>query len=162
MHTVKYYGIKSKIRQENIDYAIQKKITWLQTFIPGKGQRIRKLHYKSAYNDPYNLHTNFDNSIPDGGECEFYEFVTLDLVKREDIPKLQKGIKALIYRNRSSKFWNFHNDSIEDISEKIDSMDSSLLVYNSGIRCGLFDFEGTGLGEKISYFTFVLTQMRLN
>ena len=150
---MKYYGIKSKIKQENLDYALQKNITWLQTFIPGRLQKMRKHHYNSTYKDPYSFQVKYDNSIPAGGECEFYEFVTLDLVRREDIPRLQKGIKALIYRNRSSKFFNFHNDSIEAIYAKIDNMDSSLLEYNSGISCGIFDFEGTNLSEIIRYFT---------
>ncbi len=152
---MKYYGIKSKIKKESIDYAFQKSITWLKASIPGKVQEVWKIHYNSVYNSDasYDFHAKYDNSIPDGGKCEFYEFVTLDLVRREDIPRLQKGIKALIYRNRSSKYLNFHNDSLEDIYAKIDSMDSSLLDYNSGIRCGIFDFEGTKLSEEIRCFS---------
>lgn len=84
VNSVKYYGIKDRIRKEDRQYEFQKRLMWLSSCIPGKSQEIRKINYESAYESNYDFLDRYNNSIPEGKEFFLYEFVTIDLVRRED------------------------------------------------------------------------------
>lgn len=80
-------------------------------------------------------------------------FVTIsDLIRREDIHKLQAGIKYLLKKRTLNRFLTAPN-GLEELCKKIDQMDSTLLCWYETTDCGIFEFQNHPLEKSIDYFT---------
>lgn len=149
---MRYYGLKKKIRHEDIMYSYAKARTKIRCFLPGKHRERRKIYYKIAFNDR-KLASPFDNALPEGRFLKLDQIVTADLIYREDIKKLQKGIRCLLKERKSNRSFDVVNDGLDEICSRIDVMDSTLLSWYEEVKCGVFDFKGTSLESLVDYFT---------
>lgn len=150
---VKYYGIRKKEQGEELLYSYAKNSTKLKSLLPG----IHRKYYKRCYANIFSKgDTRFgrDNSIPSGHFLNLEQIVTADLICRDDITNLQKGIRRLLKRHRAGdRFWTLPIESTEEICSRINSMDSTLLSWYDGFRCGIFDFRGEKLENAIDYYS---------
>ena len=150
---MRYYGIKDKIRKEKFLYNYANACAKLKSIIPGKQGEFNKNKYTYIFNrkSPFSI---YDNSLPKDCFLKLDEIVTSDLIYREDIEKLQKGIRFLLRKYKAgSRFFPFHTDSFEETCAKIDKMDSTLTTWYNGIRCGVFEFHNEKLKTDIDYFS---------
>ena len=82
-------------------------------------------------------------------KCSIY---ISDLIRREDIHKLQSGVKYLLKNRTSNRFLTAPN-GLEELCKKIDQMDSTLLCWYETTDCGIFEFQNHPLEKSIDYFT---------
>ena len=152
----KYYGIKRKIRDEDFLYSYAKASMKAKSILPGKNREFFKRNYSLIFNNDYPFR-EADNSVPNGHFLKLNQFVTSDLICRDDIVSLQKGIRRLLKRHRAGdRFWAQPIEGLEEICSKIDAMDSTLPSWYDGIRCGVFDFRGEQIENVIDYYTVTI------
>lgn len=149
---LKYYGIKDKIKREEFLYFYAKYRTKMMSFLPGKRNSFWKNTYQMIYEDEY-YHRPDDNSIPEKDTYQLYSLVVADLIRREDIGKIQKGIRYLLRNRRSNRFLAAPHEGLDEICKKIEQMDASLLSWYDTVNCGIFEFTNHPLEECIDYFT---------
>ena len=101
--TLKYYGLKDKIKKEDFLYLYAKRRAKLLSILPGKRRKFWKSNYDNIFEcDHWGLRD--DNSLPDDSVFDMYSIVVADLIRREDINQLQKGIRVLLQKRRSNRF----------------------------------------------------------
>ena len=150
---MKYYGLKMKKRHDDFTYWYAKTKARAKSYFPGKHRNHYKTNYQNIFEDDYSFH-NFNNGVPEGHWIKLEQIVTSDLVYREDIGKLQKGIRNLLKQHRSGdRFFGLPVDGLDEICKRIDRMDSVLLSGYDSCKCGIFDFRGESLESSIDYFT---------
>ena len=92
------------------------------------------------------------NAIPSGKHCYPTCLITSDLILRENLPQLKRGLVKLLKKHHSHKFLGGQK-SIEDILDSIENMDDTLTWSYSSIDAGRFDFEDLPqIASYISYF----------
>ena len=64
-----------------------------------------------------------DNSLPDNVLFDIYSMVVSDLIRRENIKQLQRGIKLLLLKRRSNRFWATPIEGLDEICKRIGQMD---------------------------------------
>ena len=151
---MKNYGIDKKIRKEKFLYSVAKIQHFLKQYST-KDKKMREYH-KDTYNRYFVNPTFFlhkdDYSIPKDKYCIPTCLLTSDLILREDIPKLKKGLKKLIKKHYSHKFLGGHH-SIEEVLNSVENMDDTQTWRYTGIDAGRFDFEtNKKLNRYISHF----------
>lgn len=149
---MKYYGLKNKIRKENYLYSYAKHRAKLLSILPGK----RKIFWKNNYNTIYgydHFNLRYDNSLPDNAFFDMYSVVVSDLIRREDIKQLQKGVRLLLQKRCSNRFLVAPIEGLDEICKRIEQMDESLLAWYNVVDCGLFEFKNHPLENVIDYFT---------
>lgn len=153
MHNLRYYGIRRKIVYEKLLYQYARLIAKVKTFIPGRKGEGYKTQFKSTYYTDFGMH-GYNNALPDNYFFKLERIVTSDLIFREDIGKLQSGLRKMIlkYKAGGDRFLPTLSDSLQDLSDKIDKMDSTLLSWYDGLDCGIFDFRDKKLCEAADYF----------
>lgn len=151
---MKNYGISKKIRKEKFLYFIAKMQYFLKQYcVKEKGMRD---YYRSTYKEyfvtpEFLLHKD-DYSIPKEKYCIPTGLLTSDLILREDIPTLKKGLKKLIRKHYSHKFLGGHH-SIDEVLKSVENMDDTQTWRYTGIDVGRFDFEiNKHLKKYISHF----------
>lgn len=149
---MKYYGLKNKIKKEELLYSYAKQRAKLLTILPGK----KKTFWKNNYNNIYeydHFYLRDDNSLPDNSFFDMYSIVVADLIRREDIKQLQKGIRLLLQKRRSNRFLVAPIEGLDEICKRIEQMDASLLTWYNTVDCGLFEFKDHPLECIIDYFS---------
>lgn len=149
---LKYYGLKNKIKKEALLYSYAKYRTKLLSILPGKRKTFWKNHYNNIYRDDYFYHRD-DNSLPEKSSFDMYSIVVADLIRREDIKQLQKGIRLLLQERRSNRFLIAPIKGLDEICKRIEQMDASLLTWYNIVDCGLFEFKNHSLESTIDYFS---------
>ena len=150
---LRYYGIKNKIRKENILYTCVKARAKFKSLLPGKFGESYKSSFDFLFKERYTFDKNV-NSIPKGRFLRLDQIVTSDLIYREDIELLQKGIRALLKKYRAGhRFIGLPTKSLEEVCASIDKMDSMLPSWYNTVRCGVFDFQNEKQALVIDYFT---------
>lgn len=155
---MRYYGLKKKIRHEDFVYFYAKTRSKFFSLLPGKYKEFYKNSYEYCFRNR-DLFINLDNSLPEGKYLKLNQIVTSDLVYREDIKKLQKGIRILLKKRRSNRFFAMPHDGLDEICSRIDKMDSTLLSWYEEVECGVFDFKETSLETMIDHFTVSIKNM---
>lgn len=150
--SVKYYGLKNKYLKEEFIYRYAKANVKIKSVLPGKKREFWKDHYSLMYRERYSLRNN-DNSLPANHTFYLKSFIVADMIRREDIYKLQKGIKRMLKKYRSGRFLDFYNDGLDEICDKIEHMDSTLSSWYTQVECGLFEFKNHPLESFIDYFS---------
>lgn len=149
---MKYYGLRNKIRKEDFLYSYAKHRAKLLSILPGKRKTFWKNNYNTIYGyDHFNLRD--DNSLPDNAFFDMYSIVVSDLIRREDIKQLQKGVRLLLQKRRSNRFMVTPIEGLDEICKRIEQMDESLLAWYNVVDCGLFEFKNHPLENAIDYFT---------
>ena len=149
---MKYYGIKRKIFKEKLLYTYAKTIAGACSLLPGKSKESRKYNYKQFVSNDFKL-TNIENALPTGHYLTLDQFITADLIRREDLPKLQKGIRDLLMSRRTSKYFiGMPIEGVDEICDRLTRMNPSLLTWYNKVQCGVFDFTGMSLDSVIDYY----------
>lgn len=150
---MKYYGLKMKKRHDDLTYWYAKTRARVKSYFPSKHRDHYKTNYQNIFENDYSFH-KFNNGVPEGHWLKLEQIVTSDLVYREDIGKLQKGIRNLLKQHRSGdRFIGLPVDGLDEICKRIDRMDAVLLSGYDSCKCGIFDFRGESLESSIDYFT---------
>lgn len=149
---MKYYGLKNKIRKEDFLYLYAKHRAKLLSILPGKRKTFWKDNYNIIYEDD-DSYLRDDNSLPDNAFFDMYSLVVSDLIRREDIKQLQKGVRLLLQKRRSNRFWMTSIRGLDEICKRIEQMDESLLTWYNVVDCGWFEFKNHPLENVIDYFT---------
>ena len=89
---VKYYGINEKLKKEVILYRYSKTRAKIYSILPGTKHEFWKRNYEYIYCKQMHLR-NRDNSLPNGHKLDLHSIIVADLIRREDIKQLQKGLK---------------------------------------------------------------------
>lgn len=156
---MKYYGIQKKIRNEDLLYVYAKSRERILGIIPGINRKYHKKNYEYTFCNSKSIRKS-DNSLPSGHYLKMDQIVVMDLVRRENIKTLQDGLKKLIMKLRAdNRFIAMPIDGLNDIIKKIDSMDSSLLLWYNRVNCGVFDFAGTPLVSGVDYFKLTVSDL---
>lgn len=149
--SLRYYGLKHKEQIEKYTYFYAYSRAKLLSLLPGKKGKFQKQYFDYVFKNYHNLDKH-DNSIPQNKMFNLY-FVTIsDLIRREDIHKLQSGVKYLLKNRTSNRFLTAPN-GLEELCKKIDQMDSTLLCWYETTDCGIFEFQNHPLEKSIDYFT---------
>ena len=139
-------------RKEDFLYSYAKHRAKLLSILPGKRKTFWKNNYNTIYGyDHFNLRD--DNSLPDNAFFDMYSIVVSDLIRREDIKQLQKGVRLLLQKRRSNRFMVTPIEGLDEICKRIEQMDESLLAWYNVVDCGLFEFKNHPLENAIDYFT---------
>lgn len=149
---LKYYGLRNKIKKEDFIYSYAKHKAKLLSILPGKRKTFWKNNYDTIYGDDH-FYLKDDNSLPDNAFFDMYSMVVSDLIRREDIKRLQRGIKLLLLKRRSNRFLSTPIEGLDEICKRIEQMDASLLAWYNVVDCGLFEFKNHPLENVIDYFT---------
>lgn len=149
---LKYYGLKHKEKVEDYMYFYARNRAKLLSLLPGGKSKYWKKNYKLVFKDNY-VWDRDDNSLPQSKSFELYSVVVADLIRREDIKKLQKGIRYLLKKRRSNRFIATHHEGLDEICKKVNQMDSTLLSWYNIVDCGFFEFKNHSLEESIDYFS---------
>ena len=155
---MKNYGLNRKYLEEKTLYFLVKiQYYMLQRFSKHKNMRF---FYKQMYEKHF-LHKSSiplfrsqqqNYAIPKDKHCIPVCIVTSDLILRENIDQLKKGLVTLLKNNYSHKFFGL-SKSIDEITKDIEIMDDTLTRWYSSINVGRFDFENCGaLSNYVNYF----------
>lgn len=149
---MKYYGLKNKIKKEHFLYWYAKRRAKLLSILPGKKREFWKNNYNNIFEYEY-WEGRDDNSLPDDSFVDMYSIVVADLIRREDIKQLQKGIRLLLQKRRSNRFLTAPIEGLDEICKRIEQMDESLLAWYNVVECGLCEFKNHPLEKIIDYFS---------
>lgn len=149
---MKYYGLKYKNDKENCLYFYARSRAKLLSILPSKRKKYWKDNYELIYKDEY-YYKGDDNSLPENASFDLCSVVVADLIRREDIKQLQKGVRLLLKRRRSNRFLTAPIEGLDEICKKIEQMDASLLSWYNTVDCGRFEFKNHSLESSIDYFS---------
>ena len=90
---MRYYGLKRKRHKEDILYTYAKWYAGIHRILPGKRRRFWQALYKYEYKNKHTFRGN-NNCLPSDCFLALDTIIIADLIHREDIPKLQKGIRV--------------------------------------------------------------------
>ena len=150
---LKNYGINRKLIKEKILYRVaQMQYIFLKHF--ARSDKMRDF-YKYTYNRHFTkqaTNPRHDYAIPEGKHCRPVALITSDLILRENLPQLKRGLVKLIKNHHSHKFLGGFR-SIEDVLDTVENMDDTLTWSYSSIDTGRFDFDALHeISPYISYF----------
>ena len=150
---MKYYGINKKHARENYMYRFAKLQTKVKSTFPGKIGKRWKLYYDNLFDETsWTIH--HENAVPTGKHVILDHFVTSDLVFREDVEKLHKGLKwLLLHHYPYGEFVSQPIQSVEEMDNKISEIDKDMSLWHSWNFIGLFDFHGSKLQDSIDHFS---------
>lgn len=155
---MKNYGLNKKLLNEKVLYKLVEFKYFILQYI-SKSENMRDF-YKHSYDSYFKSQDNKKSfrqkhenyAVPEGKHCIPVCVVTSDLILRENIDELKKGLVKLLKNNYSHKFLGgFH--SIDEILKRIENMDDTLTWWYTSIDVGRFDFESQeNLSSYINYF----------
>lgn len=157
---MKNYGLNRMKHREQIVYNFVR----AKYFVLKYATRSEKK--KEFYDHLYTRHfkkqkTCFDHdySIPYNKHCDPVCLLTSDLILRDDIPALKKGLVRLLRELTTHKYITI-NRSFDEIVKTIETMDDTLTWSSQSTRIGIFDFEPyKDLAAKISDFELTINQV---
>lgn len=155
---LKYYGLKHKQNAEDFLYFYARNRARLLSFLPGKRGKYWKRNYQFIYGDKH-YERNNNNSLPPNGSFKLYSVVVADLIRREDIKQLQNGIRYLLRKRRSNRFFAIAHEGLDEICDRIEHMDATLLSWYNTVECGIFEFKNHPLENCIDYFSARICNM---
>lgn len=151
---MKFYGVRRQKLNEDVNYLIARIGTLIKSFMvfDKDKRKQRKLWYKQLFKDKCSIGKYTSFSIPKGKYYIPISIVATDLVAKENISVLKKGVKKLLLKYTSHKFFG-RQPSISEIFETIDEMDDTFTSWSTFVDCGRFDFSrNKKLSQYIDYF----------
>lgn len=155
---LKYYGEIQNKKQEEFKYRAFKLQEYLPQFLTlNKEKReSKKTKYEYMFREKYRYKDKHTYSIPENKYYKPVGIFTTDIVEKNKINEIKKGLKELILKNTSHKFMG-HFSSLDEIINSIDSIEDIFSSYYTEIRCGRFDFNNSNkLNEIIDYFDITI------
>mgnify|MGYP000900116467 FL=1 len=132
---MKNYGLCRKCFHEDFLYRYAKTRAKILSILPGRNKKFWKRNYEDIFDNYYRI-GDHDNSLPENHFMNLRTIITADLVHREDIKELQNGIRHLLKTRRTNRFFNFHTDGLDEICNRLEKMDSTLLSWYEKVDCG--------------------------
>lgn len=148
---MKYYGLKYKKDKENFLYFYARYRAKVLSILFTKKREFWKRNYEYIYKNEY-YHKGDNNSLPENSIFDLDSIVIADLIRREDIKKLQKGVRLFLKKRMSNRFLT-PIEGLDEMCRKIEQMDASLLSWYSTVDCGFFEFKNHPLENSIDYFS---------
>ena len=149
---VKYYGLNNKLFKEKYTYKYAKVRAKIKSILPGRRSKYWKKNYNVSFCERYNLSEN-NNSLPTDHVFYLDSFIVADIIRREDIYKLQKGLRKILKKYRTGRILYFNDGGLDKMCKKIENMDSTLSVWSTQMECGFFEFRRHPLETVINYFS---------
>lgn len=143
-----------KIWKENIHFNIIKFKSWMgKAFpFPRKIHDARKKSYTALFSDTIQEKYRRDNSFPDNIYYKPTGILLYDIILKQDLGQLRKGIISLLQKNLSNKYISSTRTK-EDIDEIIENLNSNITSSKTWHRIGIFDFErDPSLRKYIDHF----------
>lgn len=155
---LKYYGEIQNKKQEEFKYRAFKLQEYLYRFstLNKEKRELKKEKYEHMFSGKHKYKDKDTYSIPENRYYKPVGIFTTDLVEKNKINEIKKGLKELILKNTSHKFMGSFS-SLDDIINSIDSIEDTFSWYHTEIRCGRFDFINSNkLNEIIDYFDITI------
>ncbi|MFQ7112181.1 MAG: hypothetical protein ACLRP9_11385 [Anaerovoracaceae bacterium] len=128
------------IMRENFAFNRVKFLLWLKMVLSiSKEKRENKRRELKLVSRPMNFGLLETNSLPSNTYYKPTSILIYDLLQKQDLEKIKKGIFSLFKHNMSHKFI-FMSPSQDDISNVIDDLDHTISSSKSWYRVGCFDF----------------------
>lgn len=113
--------------------------------------------YQYSFTEKYGIEKS--NQIPDGFFYEPGVIIATDLVAKENIVQVKKGLKRMILKYTTKKFFGGFSD-ITRIKNYIDNLNENITDNESWIKLGRFDFSDfPALDKNIAYFDIKLMNL---
>lgn len=140
-----------QVEKDNLRYELVKYKYYLQKkLLFGEKRKKAENLYKFFAEDHFLARK--DNSLPEGKYFKPTDIIIYDLIQKEDLPKVKKGLIKLFRDCYSHKFF-WGSSSNDDIDKLISQLDKTIHSGNSWFRIGLFDFaKNEDLDSYINYF----------
>ncbi len=140
---VGYYNLKKtefvrQIHKDNRRYNIVKLKSYLLMKLSfGEKRKNREFEY-SIYENFHSL-DRYNNSLPEGKYYKPTDIVLYDLVKKEDLPTLKKGLIKLFRKCYCHKYmWGGKSEN--DIDKLVNGLDQTINSGKSWYYIGIFDY----------------------
>ncbi len=141
-----------QIQKDNRRYNIVKLKSYLLMKLSfGEKRKNREFAY-SIYENYHSL-DKYNNSLPEGKYYKPTDIIFYDLVKKEDLPALKKGIIKLFKKCYCHKYmWGGKSEN--DIDELVNGLDQTVNSGKSWYYIGIFDYAyNSALESYIDHFT---------
>lgn len=138
---MKNYGIDRKIIKEKTLYNIVKVQYFLLQYCAFSKEM--RYYYRDTYKDFFTTPTSpfgKNYAVPEGKHCIPVCIITSDLILRENLPQLKKGLVKLLKKHHSHKYLGGFR-SIDEVLTSVENMDDTLTWHYSSIDAGRFDFD---------------------
>jgi len=127
-----------QIKKENRKYRIVKSIAYLQTKLSfGEKRKQKEFAYSIFEHDDYFDKNN--NALPEQYYFKPTDIIIYDLLRKEELAKVKKGLIKLYKKCYSHKFI-VGGQSEKDVEGIIQGLDKTLHSGNSWYRTSRFDF----------------------
>lgn len=145
------------IEKENFEFNRVKFLLWLKMKLSiSKEKRESKRRELEIYDDMKDFEHSQINSLPDNVYYKPTNILIYDLLQKQDLDKIKKGIFSLFKHNMSHKFLTTMR-SEDDISKVIHDLDHTISSSKSWYRIGLFDFANNAkIDRYIHHFEIYL------
>lgn len=145
------------IEKENFEFNRIKFFLWLKTmFSMSKEKRESRRKILETYNGMMDFERSQTNSLPNNTYYKPTNILIYDLVQKQDLDKIKKGIFSLFKHNMSHKFLTIGR-SQDDISKIIEDLNHTISTSKSWYNIGLFDFANNAkIDRYIHHFEIYL------
>lgn len=152
---MKYYGIKRRERMEIFRYKYSKALAYLKYVVFSNDDKEKEL-YEDLYINKLGFYKNSDNSLPVSNFYYLNSMSTCDLIRRDQINQLKKGLKYLLKNQRSKRYYNSFQEGITELNKRLENMDSSLSMWYNKINLGFFEVKGERIANLIDRYSIVV------
>lgn len=140
-----------QIDKNNRKYKRKKAIAYLKMKLSFGEKRKQNESFYSIYQEEH-FFDRYDNSLPEQYYFKPTDIIIYDLIRKEDLPKVKKGLVKLYKKCYSHKFLG-SSRSEKDIDRIIQDLDQTLYSVDSWYRTSLFDFAyDDSIDSYIKYF----------
>lgn len=153
---MRYHTFKSQHKKEDFHYKIVKSVSFFKAHMRLSSRKRRQSieNYHMLYD--HELSFRDDNGLNDDQYYIPEAIVVLDVISKEKLLDVKKGLKLLFRKHYSHKFLGGFKTE-RDIEELIDSLDLAISEGKSWHRIGKFDMENVKtLKNEIDYFDVVI------
>ena len=127
-----------QIEKDNRKYKLKKLFAYVQMILSFGNRRTQRASAYSIYRGDYHFHRN-NNALPTKYYFRPTDIIIYDLIRKEDLSKVERGLIKLFRKCYSHKFIGGAR-SEEDIDGIIEGLNQTLHSKDSWYRTSIFDF----------------------
>lgn len=149
---MKYYGMR---KNRNTDYILLKsfklrrKLEYLTAIDKDKKKQKKEIYRIEFLGNP---RIERSNQIPEDCSYEPVVIIATDLIAKENINQLKYGLKKIILKYSTKKFFSGLQDT-DGLKRSVDNLNENITDNQSWINLGRFDFSNhPHLDKDIAYF----------
>lgn len=145
------------IEKENFEFHRIRFLLWLKMkFSISKEKKKSKKRQLEIFNEINKFEHSQINSLPHNIYYKPTDILIYDLIQKQDLDKIKRGIFSLFKHNMSHKFLTIAI-SQDDIAKAIQNLDHTISSSKSWYRIGLFDFANNAkIDRYIHHFEIYL------